>query len=409
DDTPFILFEYVEGQDLEEVLASRKLSLEESIEVVVQTTEGIAYLHESNIYHQDIKPSNLLLTDQGIKIIDFNVSVTSSDESTITAGTRRYLPPGFKSAVEPSKADRIDRDLYALGITAYECITGQYPFKAAQPVVDQECLDPTQVSGCEDIGEGLSQFLRRVIAPNRSDRFQSAQELLNALTSVKNLRRKSNSEDSSPNTLEIQAVEPAPLEIEAAPLEDSAIQEATEDKAIKLPTEPAPSISVSIGSIKPFRSPVPIAAEAPVQIQAPQPAAFSLFSLLPSEQQASPKPEQPIVLDPSKAYPVPDGYVLIETEVDWMRSFSTSDSSPYWVRGKALCDWAEEWLICWNRSQLIADIKPAPRDRLANFLRPVQVPSDWSEEQCLAVVVRLEKYGEKNNQNAIAWRKEQPE
>ena len=226
--------------------------------------------------------------------------------------------------------------------------------------------------------------------------------MLHALTSVKNLRRESNSEDRSPEPLEIKAVEPAPLEIEAALLEDSVIPEVTEDPTIKHPTESAPSISVSIGSIKPFRSPVPIAAEALVQIQAPQQAAFSLFSLLPSDQQASPKPEQPIVLDPSKAYPVPDGYVLIETEVDWMRSFSTSDSSPYWVRGKALCDWAEEWLICWNRSQLIADIKPAPRDRLANFLRPVQVPSDWSEEQCLAVVVRLEKYGEKNNQNEIA-------
>lgn len=398
DDTPFIVFEYVEGKDLEEVLASRDLSLEESIEVLEQTAEGIAYLHQANIYHQDIKPSNLLLTDQGIKIIDFNVSVTSSDESVITAGTRRYLPPGFKPSIEPSKTDRIDRDLYALGITVYECITGRYPFKAAQPIVGQECLDPSQIEGCEDLGEGLSLLLQQAIAPNRADRFQSAQELLDALNNIKKLRQGSYSEEGSPKLLEASEVEQVGSEVESTSFEHSeAENEISADEVIKRIDEPTDPTSVP-AHIETFRVPVPIAAETAPRTRATQKAEFPLFTLLPSSQQASPKLEQPIVLDPSKAYPVPDGYVTIETEVDWMRSFSTSDSSPYWVRGKTLCAWAEEWLICWNRSQLIADIKPVPRERLSGFLRPVQVPSDWSEEQCLAVVVRLEKY----DQDAIA-------
>ena len=402
DDTPFILFEYLEGNDLEEVLASRELSIEEAVKVLEETAKGIDYLHKANIYHQDIKPSNLLLTNQGVKIIDFNVSVTSSDESAITAGTRRYLPPSFKPSIEPSKEDRVDRDLYALGITAYECITGRYPFNAAQPIVGQACHDPNQVKGCENIGKGLSQLLQRAIAPNRTDRFQSAQELLDALSSIKNLSRSSSSEESSSEPLEEQGVEensPAVEPISSRGVERQ--QDVPENIAIEQPIDPAPSPPAPVSSLKPLRSPISIAAETPFQIQPPRQAAFSLFTLLPSGQQASPKPEQPIVLDPSAAYPVPDGYVMIETELDWMRSFSTSDSSPYWVRGKALCDWAEEWLICWNRSQLIADIKSVPRDRLANFLRPIPVPSDWSEEQCLAVVVRLEKYGKDHGQYAI--------
>ena len=402
DGTPFILFEYLEGKDLEEVLASQDLSLEESVKVLEQTAKGIDYLHKANIYHQDIKPSNLLLTNQGVKIIDFNVSVTSSDESVITAGTRRYLPPGFKPSIEPSKEDRIDRDLYALGITAYECITGRYPFNAAQPVVGQECFDPSHVEGCEDIGEDLSLLLQRVIAPNRTDRFQSAQALLEALSSIKNLRRNSISEESLLPALEVQAVEKDNLKIEPTSFEDLETQEVSKNIDIEQSAELESLIPDPAISLRPFRSPVPIAAECASQIQDPTQTAFSLFTLLPSSQQASPRPEQPIVLDPSKAYPVPDGYVTIETEVDWMRSFSISDSSPYWVRGEALCDWTEEWLICWNRSQLIADIKSVPRERLANFLQPIQVPSDWSEKQCLAVVVRLEKYGEKHGQDAIA-------
>ncbi|MGB3788404.1 MAG: serine/threonine-protein kinase, partial [Phormidesmis sp.] len=403
DDTPFILFEYLEGKDLEEVLASRDLSLEEAVQVLEQTAQGIAYLHQANIYHQDIKPSNLLMTEQGIKIIDFNVSVTSSDESAITAGTRRYLPPGFKPSIEPSKEDRIDRDLYALGITAYECMTGRYPFNAAQPVIGQACHDPSLIKGCEYIGEGLSLLLQRAIAPNRTDRFQSAQELLDALSSIKNLRRSSSSEESSLKPLEEQGVEENSPAVE--PISSKGVeikQDVPGNIAIEQPVDLTPSTPASVSSLKPLRSPIPIAAETSFQIQPPRQAAFSLFTLLPSGQQASPKTERPIVLDPSAAYPVPDGYVMIETELDWMRSFSISDSSPYWVRGKALCEWAEEWLICWNRSQLIADIKSVPRERLANFLQPIPVPSDWSEEQCLAVVVRLEKYGEEHGQSAIA-------
>jgi serine/threonine protein kinase len=379
DNTPFLIFEYVDGQDLEEWLASEDLSLEQSLKIVQETASGLAHLHNNGIFHQDIKPSNLLITGQGVKIIDFNVAVTTADESTITAGTRRYLPPDFKPSPEPSHAERIDRDLYALGITAYECITGHYPFDAAQPMVGVECIDPRQFDGCEDLSEEVVQFLRKALAPQRPERFQSAQALLEAVDAVRNpqpatLLVEPEPTDSEPQQeveIEVEAVE-EPADEEPAP---AVIQQPEQ------PAEPIPAVVI------PITPPVPVAAEAlPVK-----PSPFNLFDPLPREHQALPNTSKPIVLDPSKAYTPPQEYITIENEVDWMQRFQ-SNGSPFWVRGESLCKWAEEWLRCWNRSHLIAEVKQPPREKLATWLEPASVPSEWTEQQCLAVVTRLEKY-----------------
>ena len=87
----------------------------------------------------------------------------------------------------------------------------------------------------------------------------------------------------------------------------------------------------------------------------------------------------------------PPGYITIENEVDWMQKFNVNGSL-LWVKGESLCKWAKEWLRCWNRSHLIAEIKQPPREKLAILLEPALVPSEWTEQQCLAVVTRLEQY-----------------
>ncbi len=263
DNTPFLIFEYIDGQDLEEFLTAEDLSLEKSLKIIRETASGLAHLHNNGIFHQDIKPSNLLITGQGVKIIDFNVAVTTADESAITAGTRRYLPPDFKPSPTPSHAERIDRDLYALGITAYECITGHYPFDAAQPMAGTECLDPTKFDGCKALSEEVVQFLRKVLAPQRSERFQSAQALLEAVDAIRNPR------------LETLPVEPEPTNSEPQ-LEVEEV-EASSDEHLTLaviqqperPVESPPAVVV------PIAPPVPVAAEAPPV----KPSPFNLFDL----------------------------------------------------------------------------------------------------------------------------------
>lgn len=186
--TPYIVFEYVEGLDVSDLIEAEALSLEDSVRIVREAAEGLGHLHRHGVYHQDVKPSNLLWTDKGVRIIDFNVAVTENDEVQGGGGTRRYLPPDYDYSTEPDPADRMDRDLYALGISFYECLTGKYPFDEPTPPIKTQPKDPKQFKGCADLSTSLVHVLVKMIAPERKDRFASAEEFLTALAEVKRYR-----------------------------------------------------------------------------------------------------------------------------------------------------------------------------------------------------------------------------
>jgi serine/threonine protein kinase len=186
--TPFIVFEYVDGLDVSDLIDNEALSLEDSVCIVRETAEGLVHLHTHGVYHQDVKPSNLLWTDKGVRIIDFNVAVTEHDEVQGSGGTRRYLPPDYNYSSEPDASDRMDRDLYALGISFYECLTGKYPFDEPTPPIKTQPKDPKQFKGCAELSTSLINVLVKMIAPERKDRFASVAEFLMALAEVKRLR-----------------------------------------------------------------------------------------------------------------------------------------------------------------------------------------------------------------------------
>lgn len=186
--TPYIVFEYVEGLDVSDLIDAEALSLDDAVRIVREAAEGLAHLHKHGVYHQDVKPSNLLWTDKGVRIIDFNVAVSESDEVQGGGGTRRYLPPDYDYSSEPDASDRMDCDLYALGISFYECLTGKYPFDDPTPPIKTQPRDPKQFKGCADLSSSLVNVLAKMIAPERKDRFASAEEFLIALAEVKRLR-----------------------------------------------------------------------------------------------------------------------------------------------------------------------------------------------------------------------------
>ena len=187
--TPYIVFQYVEGLDVSDLIDAEALSLDDSVRIARESAEGLGHLHKHGVYHQDVKPSNLLWTDKGVRIIDFNVAVSEDDEIQGGGGTRRYLPPDYDHANEPDAADRIDRDLYALGITFYECLTGgKYPFDEPTPPIKTQPKDPKQFKGCADLSSSLIDVLVKMIAPERKDRFASADEFMAALVEVKRYR-----------------------------------------------------------------------------------------------------------------------------------------------------------------------------------------------------------------------------
>ena len=186
--TPYIVFEYVEGLDVSDLIDTEALSLEDSVRIARESAEGLSHLHRHGVYHQDVKPSNLLWTDKGVRIIDFNVAVSENDEVQGGGGTRRYLPPDYDYSNEPDASARMDRDLYALGISFYECLTGKYPFEEPTPPIKTQPKDPKQFKGCADLSSSLVNVLVKMIAPERKDRFSSAEELLTTLAEVKRYR-----------------------------------------------------------------------------------------------------------------------------------------------------------------------------------------------------------------------------
>ena len=186
---PFIVFEFVNGLDVGEMIESSLFSTEEAIALGRQVVGGLVHLHRHGIYHCDIKPRNLLWTDNGAKIIDFNVSVLAATDDGRGGGSRRYLPPDLDLSVEPTPGELADRDCYALGLTLYEAITGRYPWDTNVPPPGTSAPDPRELAGLADLTPELVALLLKAVAPRRADRFASAAEFQTALNELKQLRR----------------------------------------------------------------------------------------------------------------------------------------------------------------------------------------------------------------------------
>lgn len=186
---PFIVFEYIDGLDVGEMIEANLFSPEDALELARQVVAGLVHLHDGGVFHCDIKPRNLLWTDRGAKIIDFNVAVFGASGER-GGGSRRYLPPDLDLDAVPTTSDLADRDLYALGITLYEAVTGRFPWDGAQiPPPGRVAADPREHSNLSNIAPELADIMVKAIAPKRGDRFASAAELQSALANVVGARR----------------------------------------------------------------------------------------------------------------------------------------------------------------------------------------------------------------------------
>lgn len=186
---PYIVFEYVDGLDVGEMIDDEAFSPEDALRLAQEVTAGLVHLHKHGVYHCDIKPRNLLWTDAGTRIIDFNVSVLGTDGGH-GGGSRRYLPPDLDLSKIPQDSDLADRDLYALGITLYLALVGRYPWDdATTPPAGRPPVDPRDLSGFGDIAPGLIDQILKAIAPKRNQRFTNAWEMKEAFAAVASARR----------------------------------------------------------------------------------------------------------------------------------------------------------------------------------------------------------------------------
>ena len=189
DGTPFLVFEYVDGVDVQRLLDDRRLSADDALLLGKQVLDGLSHLHAHNVCHLDIKPRNLLWSSDGVRIIDFNVAARLEDTSQQGGGSRRYIPADFDLVANPIPEELRDRDLFALGVTLYESITGSYPWgTVGSPIPGQAPQDPRTISGQADLSPVLADVLTRACAAHRAARFRSTQEFLEALAKIDRAR-----------------------------------------------------------------------------------------------------------------------------------------------------------------------------------------------------------------------------
>jgi serine/threonine protein kinase len=190
--TPYIAFEYTAGHDVADLIKKRLLDPADVVRLGKDVARGLAFLHARSVWHCDIKPSNLFWTDTGCKILDFNVAVTADTTlASAPGGTLRYVPPDAgRGGGRVVPADLVDRDLYGLGIVLYELLAGVYPWDARQPPPGQVPRDPRTFTGLNDLSDALVDSLMKAISPRRSDRYPSADALLAALESIRDVHRR---------------------------------------------------------------------------------------------------------------------------------------------------------------------------------------------------------------------------
>ncbi|MCV2459436.1 protein kinase [Streptomyces sp. ICN988] len=187
---PYLRMEFAEGHDLQAVSRrEHKLGAADVRRLLEDCLSGLDHLHRNGVYHCDIKPSNLLWTPDGTKLLDFNAAVSVDSTLSPTLGSPKYYPPDSVRDRRPTRAELADLDLYALGISAYAALTGDYPWpRKHEPPRGEPGLDPRKIAGLHDLSRAFAELLMRAVAPRRADRFPDAEAFLAAVRAVGEVR-----------------------------------------------------------------------------------------------------------------------------------------------------------------------------------------------------------------------------
>jgi eukaryotic-like serine/threonine-protein kinase len=189
DGTPFIVMEYLEGEDLGARLdRAGALDPEQTYQIVSQVARALVRAHAAGIVHRDLKPENIFLVpgdDQEVaKVLDFGIAkheqYSLAGKTTKTGsfmGTPYYMSP------EQARGRAIDwrSDLWALGVIAYQCLNGRPPFEseALGELMGMIIYDPIPpiTAGSKELPDALELWWQRAVSRDREQRFQSAKEL----------------------------------------------------------------------------------------------------------------------------------------------------------------------------------------------------------------------------------------
>ena len=243
EDSPYIVMEYLEGEDLEKVLRRRgMLPPQEVIDCMMQAAWGLAHAHEKGVVHRDIKPTNLFLDNTGVvKVLDLGlgafvgvsnegVSAQDTDEGFVV-GTCDYMSP------EQLNGQAVDArtDQFSLGCAMYRLLTGRFAFPGMTKMdrmvkrIQQRHVPITDVR--KDLPVPLVAVIDRLLSPRPEDRFSSAAEVAEELEMLLPVAdRPKRVTRASPGSQQLRTSTSSALSEPEAPLDWSVIESALQSK-----------------------------------------------------------------------------------------------------------------------------------------------------------------------------------
>jgi len=215
DGHPYIAMEFVEGQDVAELIAHQvPLTVVDKLDLAIGVLQGLAYAHKRGIVHRDVKPANIRVDDEGkARIMDFGVAHLASSNMTksgVMLGTPSYMAPEqiVGGKVGPQT------DVFSVGAVLYELLTGQRPFDGGtlQAVMYRVLSEnPAPLSSVvPGLPARLNEVVMRALAKDAENRYSSALDMANDLIAI---RAAIDANAASPGTLSLRATIESAIEV----------------------------------------------------------------------------------------------------------------------------------------------------------------------------------------------------
>lgn len=189
-ENPYILMEYVPGSPLTDFIKKENtISLAQKLKIISQIASALATVHKYSILHRDVKPSNILINEEGnAKLTDFGIARVTDSSLTMThevLGSPAYMPP---EAFKASKIIDPRSDIFSLGVLSYELITGRKPFQGetvaemVEAIQHSRPLEPRKI--IPDLPMPIQNIIEKMLRKNQEDRFSDANKVALAVMNL---------------------------------------------------------------------------------------------------------------------------------------------------------------------------------------------------------------------------------
>ncbi len=186
----YLVFEYVAGKTLRDyIVGSGRLPFHDSIKIIKCIASALDFAHSKDIVHRDLKPANVMIDEHGmVKVMDFGLARSAQDAMTKLAMTNTIVgTPAYMAPEQDTGAVTKQSDVYALGVTLYEMLSGRLPFEGGAGAIMMQKLDGNYKPISQlvpSLPGGLDEFFAKALAPDYRQRIAGPKQFIEALDSI---------------------------------------------------------------------------------------------------------------------------------------------------------------------------------------------------------------------------------